>query len=298
MKMIEIHTAEGDMFHLRECPRDVEAGEFVMIDDRTGVIARDQAAGDELAAVKRGTVSLLGRGYPAIIEGYTGPLYASVTQTMGDIRFLALSIFSGTPIGVVEGWDYSDRVSPRFLVSLGDQLAGAAVDSYVRTLAQNAYNVALGAYNVALGAVDFPLDNASFNGSLNLPANATTAMPLVCGNTTFIDGDAGRPTGKNKAGDDTIILLDPGLYIMSWDISSYTADPMTKLEVEIFQDGGRSLYEGRVSLGHAALQGSIILRYFPAPLSGESEKRMQMRIRNKTADILIADVFLNFVKIA
>jgi len=291
MKMIEIHTAEGDMFHLRECPRDVEAGEFVMIDDRAGVIARDQAEGDELAAVKRGTVSLLGRGYPAIIEGYTGPLYASVIQTMGDIRFLALSIFSGTPIGVVEGWDYSDRVSPRFLVSLGDQIAGAAVDSYARTLAQNAYNV-------ALGAVDFPLDNASFNGSLNLPANATTAMPLVRSNTTFIDGNANRPTGKNKAGDNTIILLDPGLYIMSWDISSYTADPMTKLEVEIFQDGGGSLYEGRVSLGHAALQGSIILRYFPDPLNGEPEKRMQMRIRNKTAGILLADVFLNFVKIA
>lgn len=142
MNIIQLmHSSEGDQLHGIVSDRDIQPGTFMLSVGRAAITLTKAGNGEKVAAVCRGTVSLLAANFD-IPPGYKGEVYAPATFYMhpeygfpvqnilpdGTLLLANPSLDYFTPdlygqppvlVGVVDDWDFSNPHFPRFTLCLG-----------------------------------------------------------------------------------------------------------------------------------------------------------------------------------
>lgn len=257
-RMVEYHSAEGDLIHEAYADEDLEAGQAISFMGRVAICSRDMKRGRPVAAIKRGVISLFGPAFPGIFPGFRGPVYGTQIGVSRDIELYHLAIFGDVQFGVVEGWDFSDRRSPRFLLSLGDPSTSA--DGIARGLAQDALDAAQTAQaDASLALSRFPVN---FNALYTTPELNNT---IAAGATKRIGFANLGPTDGilPKPGDGLGIVAPAGMYLMMFD---FTINGATGLELSLLYDGDtNNSFDGRLDLAPAGRQFIHLARFYGAP---------------------------------
>ena len=277
-------TTEGSQSVKIPVEKEISFGQFMVHVGRGGIAANHAEAQGTVRMIKRGTGVFSALAYPTVQQGYLGVLKGVVIESLENVDLVRPDTVNGVfPLGVIEAWDYSEPLAPRFVVSFGDAIGSDGVDQVARDRADQAYFLALQAQN------QFPASASSLIDENNAPFEIAAGATHV-----FRWYNESYPLSLDPADPSRIRFLTSGLfYVGLTDIRKISgAGTLEDLNVTIAspQTGltGR-LVDGKLVGGQAV----TYLYGFPT-LNGGEDLYIEASLTNTGANPITIDATANF----